>query len=717
MVLIGVIASMFYVGTLLFSSPLGWASDTFGRKPIMVFGVTLVAIAMVLFTTTSNPYWFILFRLLEGIGTAAVGPAGQAFVADITDDKDRSKAYGILTSAQFGGLIIGPALGAVLLELAGGGRAGFHRSSTSAPCSSRADGTRHAPLREGARGEQGAHPAAPRLERPRGRRPSGRPTAPSSPPPILAFVDHRLHEPLRDGRLRRRAGASGSTIWAPPPTYIAATWTAFSIPMLLSFAGGVLADRHSRFRLMFTGYAFSAVAWILYGVTRDLTLFLIVNVLEGVAIAFSYPAKQAFLVQVSPQALAGDGDRRRDERDATRGLAGHAHGADALRRDLGLRDLGRRRRQFDRTGDRGAGALARVEAPEGVGADAPSSGAGAPRDAVVPVGGEPAAARDGVAVSRRPEAGWRAREDIAALAAIVPARGHHRAVGAHAHGVVVSRLRWQRGRSRRRRRTRRCRSGPPPPPCRRRAGPRCETPRPRRRPGRSRTRRRTGPLPFRPTATAVPSARRPTVWKPPAETAIRSFQDETSHWPSLLTPTATAVPSARRPTVCKSAGRDGDQVVPGRDVALTVLVAAHRHGRAVGAQTDGVEVAGRDGDQVGSTTTTCTGRASSRAHRHRRTVGAQADACDRPRPRPPSRSLQTRPDTGRSCSAHRDRRAVGAQTHGVRLPGRDDLVAVGADRATGWLKRRASASSCRRGRRSRREGRRSTPPPRPRPRR
>ena len=42
MVLIGVIASMFYVGTLLFSSPLGWASDTFGRKPIMVFGVTLV---------------------------------------------------------------------------------------------------------------------------------------------------------------------------------------------------------------------------------------------------------------------------------------------------------------------------------------------------------------------------------------------------------------------------------------------------------------------------------------------------------------------------------------------------------------------------------------------------------------------------------------------------------------------------------------------------
>jgi MFS family permease len=40
-------------------------------------------------------------------------------------------------------------------------------------------------------------------------------------------------------------------------------------------------------------------------VTTNLTLFLIVNCLEGLAIAFSYPAKQALLIQASPRRWIG----------------------------------------------------------------------------------------------------------------------------------------------------------------------------------------------------------------------------------------------------------------------------------------------------------------------------------------------------------------------------------------------------------------------------
>ena len=42
-----------------------------------------------------------------------------------------------------------------------------------------------------------------------------------------------------------------------------------------------------------------------YGISTNLVALIVVNVLEGIAIAFSYPAKQAFLIQVSPRRWLG----------------------------------------------------------------------------------------------------------------------------------------------------------------------------------------------------------------------------------------------------------------------------------------------------------------------------------------------------------------------------------------------------------------------------
>jgi MFS family permease len=47
------------------------------------------------------------------------------------------------------------------------------------------------------------------------------------------------------------------------------------------------------------------VAWITYGSTTNLTLFLVVSVIEGFAVAWSYPAKAAFLVRVVPPRWLG----------------------------------------------------------------------------------------------------------------------------------------------------------------------------------------------------------------------------------------------------------------------------------------------------------------------------------------------------------------------------------------------------------------------------
>ena len=115
--LIGVIAAAYYLGALMFSAPLGRLSDTMGRKPVIVSGVALYAVATLLFLSTTHPGWFILFRFLEGTGAAAVGPAGQALVADLSTEQTRSRAYGWLTTAQFGGLVAGPGLAVPLYQL------------------------------------------------------------------------------------------------------------------------------------------------------------------------------------------------------------------------------------------------------------------------------------------------------------------------------------------------------------------------------------------------------------------------------------------------------------------------------------------------------------------------------------------------------------------------------------------------------------------------
>ena len=60
-------------------------------------------------------------------------PAAQALVADLSAEKDRSRAYGWMTTAQFGGLVAGP--GAGLAALQPGRRRRAPGPSTPSSCS------------------------------------------------------------------------------------------------------------------------------------------------------------------------------------------------------------------------------------------------------------------------------------------------------------------------------------------------------------------------------------------------------------------------------------------------------------------------------------------------------------------------------------------------------------------------------------------------------
>jgi MFS family permease len=293
--LIGVIAAAYYVGSFAFSALFGRLSDSIGRKPVIIAGIALYGVAQLLFISTTHPAWFVFFRFLEGVGAAAVTPAATALVADLSAEKDRSRAYGWMTTAQFGGLVAGPVLAWPLYSLGGGqGTWAFYAIFLFGSALSFLTAlalvviVKEPEYTRRRRAAKATHPPYRKLI-----------TRPIVAFLIVAATGHfamGVFEVLWSLWLRN-LGAS--------VRYIGLTWIAFSLPMVFSFVGGYLADRYSRWVLMFSGYTVAAFAWIVYGSTDNLALFLAVNVVEGLAFAWAYPAKQGFLVQVAPPRWLG----------------------------------------------------------------------------------------------------------------------------------------------------------------------------------------------------------------------------------------------------------------------------------------------------------------------------------------------------------------------------------------------------------------------------
>ena len=96
------------------SSPLlGGLSDRFGRRPVLL--VSLLGAAIDYFFMAFAPTLPLLFlgRIVSGI-TGASYTVASAYIADISDDSNRTKNFGVI-GAGFGlGFIIGPAIGGFL---------------------------------------------------------------------------------------------------------------------------------------------------------------------------------------------------------------------------------------------------------------------------------------------------------------------------------------------------------------------------------------------------------------------------------------------------------------------------------------------------------------------------------------------------------------------------------------------------------------------------
>ena len=96
--------------------PFGWASDRWGRKPVLVVGLLVFAVGSATAAAAPDIAWTIAGRALQGAG--AIAAVLTALLADQTRDAIRTRAMaviGVSIGASFAvSLVLGPLLGAAI---------------------------------------------------------------------------------------------------------------------------------------------------------------------------------------------------------------------------------------------------------------------------------------------------------------------------------------------------------------------------------------------------------------------------------------------------------------------------------------------------------------------------------------------------------------------------------------------------------------------------
>ncbi len=109
---IGWMIAIFSIAQLGAAPLWGRLSDRLGRRSAILFGLSMSAIAFVVFGFAVTIWMLFLSRLIQGIGGGTTGVL-QAYVADVTQPKDRARALGWLSASTAAGVMIGPAIGSL----------------------------------------------------------------------------------------------------------------------------------------------------------------------------------------------------------------------------------------------------------------------------------------------------------------------------------------------------------------------------------------------------------------------------------------------------------------------------------------------------------------------------------------------------------------------------------------------------------------------------
>jgi len=113
---IGLLFAVFSLCQLVAAPALGDLSDRYGRRPVLVFSLAGTVVSFVMLAVAHSIALLFAARIVDGLSGGNISTA-RAYVADVTDPRDRARAYGLIGAAFGLGFILGPAISGVLARV------------------------------------------------------------------------------------------------------------------------------------------------------------------------------------------------------------------------------------------------------------------------------------------------------------------------------------------------------------------------------------------------------------------------------------------------------------------------------------------------------------------------------------------------------------------------------------------------------------------------
>jgi MFS family permease len=289
---LGWIVAAWPAARLLGEPAFGWLADRGDKRVLMLGGLLATAVVVPLPLVFTGAPAFLMARALAGLATAAYDPAARGYIMDATAPDERGAAFGLYSSAQMGGLLLGPAFGGIGAALGGGYVFPFVFCSVALVGAAvvlglttvRRPAPRHVPDEE----DDGAPVVAP--------------DAPSS------LWNRLLVAAIIIDLGSFFASGTYEVIWSLWMTELGAdigliglTFAAFGLGVLvLSPVAGRWSDQRGPFLFIVLGSLGAAAAGILYTLLQDPILVVPVVFFEGISFALLGPALYAVVARGTP---------------------------------------------------------------------------------------------------------------------------------------------------------------------------------------------------------------------------------------------------------------------------------------------------------------------------------------------------------------------------------------------------------------------------------